>query len=231
MSYLWQEFNIKTFEAETLVFRNSVFYPELSDYKNIEFNSDKNIISVNKTLKLPVHIIYIGEISGNIDLNIDLNAENTKIILDFKTICKKPAFLNIFVKNTGKNSVFNGKIIIKNHSDLKINIIGEHLTENTDIFINTKIAAYKNSKNYMQGISKILKNAKNCNSDISFSCLADEKSVITMQPIQYINSVPLNASHSASIYKPNKNQIYYLKTSGLSDKEIKDILENAFLEE
>ena len=228
MSYLWQEFNIKTFEAETLVFRDSVFYPELSDFINIEYN--KNNISVNKTPKLPVHIIYIGEISGNIDLNINLNAENTNIILDFKTFCKKPAFLNIFVKNTGKNSVFNGKIIIKNHSDLKINIIGQHLQKNTDIFIKTKVAAYKNSKNYIQGISKIEKNSKNCNSDISFSCLADENSVITMKPVQYINSIPKNASHSASLYKPNENQIYYLKTSGLSDQEVKNLLEDAFLE-
>ena len=39
MSYLWQEFNIKTFPAETLVFRDGVFYEDLSDYENIEFDS------------------------------------------------------------------------------------------------------------------------------------------------------------------------------------------------
>ena len=63
----------------------------------------------------------------------------------------------------------------------------------------------------MQGIAKINKNAIECDSDISFSCLADEKSIITMKPVQYISSVPKNASHSASIYKPTENQIYYLK--------------------
>ena len=231
MSYLWQEFNIKTFKSETLVFRDSVFYPDLSDYKNIEYNKNKNLISINKTPDLPVHIIYIGEIIGNIELNIEVNSDNTDIIMDFKTICKKPAFLNIFVKNTGKNSAFNGKIIIKNHSDLKINITGEHKQENTNIFVKTKVAAYKNSKNYMYGISKIDKNCQNCDSDISFSVISDENSVITMKPVQYIQSVPKNASHSASIYKPNYNQIYYLKTSGLSDNEVKNILEQAFLEE
>ena len=231
MSYLWQEFNIKTFEAETLVFRDSVFYPELSDYKNIEFNNNKNIISINKTPKLPIHIIYIGEISGNIDLTININTDNTDVIIDFKTICKKPAFLNIFIKNTGKNSVLNGKIIIKNYSELKINITGEHLKDKSDIFVKTKVAAYKNSKNYLTGSAKIEKNARNCSSDISFSCIADENSFITIKPVQYINSVPKNASHSASIYKPNENQIYYLKTSGLSDIKIKNILEDAFLEE
>ena len=76
MSYLWQEFNIKTFPAETLVFRDGVFCEDLSEYQSVEFNIDKNLISVNKTPKLPIHIIYIGEIAGNIDLNIDINAEN-----------------------------------------------------------------------------------------------------------------------------------------------------------
>jgi hypothetical protein len=229
MSYLWQEFNIKTYKSETLVFRDGIFYEELSDYKSVIFNN--NTISVNKTPEIPIHIIYIGEIAGNIDLNININAINAKIIMTFKTICKKPAFLNIFIKNNALNSVFDGKIIIKNYSDLKININAEHLSENTGIFVKTKVAAYKNSKNYMVGYAKIEKNSPDCDSDISFSCLADEKAFITIKPTQYINSIPKNASHSASMYKPNENQIYYLKTSGLSDNEIKNVLEDAFLEE
>ena len=36
MSYLWQEFNIKTFPAETLVFRNGLFCEELSDYNDLD---------------------------------------------------------------------------------------------------------------------------------------------------------------------------------------------------
>ena len=231
MSYLWQEFNIKTFIAETLVFRDGVFYEDLSDYKNIEFISDKNLISINKTPKKPVHIIYIGEIAGNIELNIDIKAENSNIIMDFKTFCKKPAFLNIFIKNTGKNSLFNGNIIIKNESNLKINVFGEHDAENTGIFVKTKVAAYKNSENFLYSCAKINKNIENTDNDMSFSVIADENSKITMQPTQYIESIPKNASHSASIYKPNDNQIYYLKTSGLSESEIKQILEDAFLEE
>lgn len=230
MSYLWQEFNIKTFPSETFVFRDGVFCDDLSDYKNGEYKKEDNLISINKTPQLPIHIIYIGEIAGDINLNININSDNTDIIMDFKTICKKPAFLNIFIKNTGKNSKFDGKIIIKNQSDLNININGQQSLSNTGIFIKTKVAAYKNSKNYMQGTAIIDRNCINCDSDISFSVICDENTKITMKPIQYINSVPKNASHSASLYKPNDNQIYYLKTSGLSDNEIKNILEDAFLE-
>lgn len=231
MSYLWQEFNIKTFPAETLVFRDGVFYPDLSEYENIEYNPEKNLISLKKTPKIPVHIIYIGEITGNIDINIDINVENSRVFMDFKTFNKKPAFLNIFIKNAGKNSFFDGKIINKNFSTFKTRQIGQHLFENTGIFLKNKIAGYKDSKTSLEGYAQIEKNCQNCDSDISFTVLADENAIIEMKPTQYINSAPKNASHSASIYKPTKNQIQYLKMSGLSNKEIKDLLENAFLEQ
>ena len=229
MSYLWQEFNIKTFPAETLVFRDGVFCDDLSEYESATFYPEENLILVNKPSKLPLHIIYIGEIAGKIDLNIDINTENTKIIMDFKTINKTPAFLNISIKNDGKNSVFNGEIIDKNHSDLKINIKAQHLTENTGIFVKTRVAAYKNTSTELSGMAKIEKNAIECDSDISFSVMADESAKIIMKPTQYINSIPKKATHSSSLYKPKQNQITYLRESGLGELEIKQVMEEAFL--
>lgn len=229
MSYLWQEFNIKTFPAETLVFRDGVFCEDLSEYKSANFNAEKNTISVNKTPKLSIHIIYIGEIAGNIELNIDINAENTNVIMDFKTTNKSPTFLNIFVKNSGKNSVFNGQIIDKNYDNLKIKVIGQHLVENTGIFVKTRVAAYKNTTTDLFGSAKIEKNSQNCDSDVSFYVMADESAQVILKPTQYINSVPNKASHSAALYKPNENQINYLRSSGLGTIEINKIIEEAFL--
>ena len=228
MSYLWQEFNIKTFPAETLVFRDGLFYDDLSNYKSVQFDKEKNLIFINKTPVLPIHIIYIGEIAGNIDLNIDICAENTNIIMDFKTVNKLPAFLNIFIKNTGKNSVFNGQIIDKNYDSLKINVIGQHLSANTGIFVKTRVAAYKNTITDLYGSAKIEKNAENSDSDISFSVMADKTAKVILKPTQYINSIPKNASHSASLYKPNENQINYLRESGLGTIEINQVMEEAF---
>ena len=214
MSYLWQEFNIKTFPAETLVFRDGLFCEDLSDYESVNFDSDKKLIYVDKTPKLPIHIVYIGEIAGNIDLNIDINAENSKIIMDLKTTNKTPAFLNIFIKNSGKNSVFDGQIIDKNHNELKLNVIGQHIVENTGIFVKTRVAAYKNTLTDLYGCAKIEKNAHNSDSDISFYVMADESARVILKPTQYINSVPKKASHSGALYKPTENQINYLRTSG-----------------
>lgn len=231
MSYLWQEFNIKTFPAETLVFRNGIFCPDLSEYKSVKYDENKNLIKTIKKSKLPVHIIYIGEISGKIDINIDINIEKSRFFMTAKISNKKPAFLNIFIKNTGKNSFFDGKIIAKNTGILEINEISEHISSNTGIFLKNRVVAYKNSETVLKGYAKIKKDAVDCDSDISFSVLADKKAKITMVPTQYINSVPKSASHSASLYKPTENQINYLRTSGLSEKEINYILEQAFTEE
>ena len=229
MSYLWQEFNIKTFPAETLVFRDGVFCENLSDYENVNFNPENNTISVIKTPKLPIHIIYIGEIAGNIDINLNLNSENTGVFMTMKTNNKTPAFLNFFIKNTGKNSVFNGQIIMQNYNSLKINIKADHLCENTGIFVKTRVLAHKNSNTILNGSANIEKNIKNCDSDISFSVMADETAKITICPKQYIKSEPKKASHSASLYIPSENQIKYLQSAGLSSMEIKNILEEAFL--
>ena len=229
MSYLWQEFNIKTFPAQTLVFRDGVFCEDLSEYESATFYPEKNKISVDKPSITPIHIIYVGEIAGNIDLNIDIKTENAKIVMDFKTTNNLPADLNIFIKNNGKNSVFNGEIVDKNHSDLKISVNAQHLSENTGIFVKTRVAAYKNTSTELNGIAKIEKNAIESDSDISFSVMADDNAKIIMKPTQYITCIPKKASHSSSLYKPNQNQIIYLRESGLGEIEIKQVMEEAFL--
>ena len=229
MSYLWQEFNIKTFPAETLVFRDGIFCKDLSDYESAFVDSDKKSIFITKKSKLPVHIIYIGEIVSDTDLNINIESEYSDVIMTMKINNKKPAFLNIFIKNTGKNSKFDGQIIAQNYNFLKIDVYGQHLCENTGIFVKTRVLAHENTNTVLNGYAEIEKNTPECDSDISFSVMANENTKITMKPTQYIKSVPNNASHSVSLYQPNDNQINYLRESGLSCSEIKNILEEAFL--
>ena len=110
MSYMWNEFNIKTFPAETIVYRDGVYCPDLSTLENKP---------IDKKYDLPVHIIYIGEITGNCRLNIELNSENQPVFLTVKIKNKKPAFFNIFIKNTGKNSksVLSGTAKIHKNCD------------------------------------------------------------------------------------------------------------------
>ena len=87
MSYMWDEFNIKTFAAETIVYRDGLYCADLSTLPDGTIDSHYD---------LPVHIIYIGEIAGKCRLNIDISVANQPVFLDVRVKNKKPAFLNIF---------------------------------------------------------------------------------------------------------------------------------------
>ncbi|MBN1325313.1 MAG: SufD family Fe-S cluster assembly protein [Alphaproteobacteria bacterium] len=220
MNYLWQEFNIKTFPAETIVYRDGVFIPELSTLESTD---------IDKNYKLPVHIIYFGEIIGDNNLNINISIPDQEVFLTVKIQNKIPAFLNIYIKNTGKNSFLKGKVISQNYSNLKIKQIGHHLASDTKIIIHTKVIAHSESDTKIIGTAIIEKNCKNCTSDIKMSALANISAKIEFLPSQLISSEPTVADHSASLYKGTDSQIRFLREAGLSREEIKQALREAFI--
>ena len=219
---MWNEFNIKTFPAETIVYRDGVFQPELSTLSDSE-----NIL--NK-YELPVHIIYVGKIKGENTLNINLTARSQPVFLSINTENKFPAFLNIFIKNTGKNSEIRGHIIFKNYSDLGVKIIAEHGSDDTGILLQTKIIGEKDSFSKISGTAIINKGIKNTKSNIQFGAYSSDNSAkIRIIPSQKISSVPDFAEHSAYMFHGTDAQENYLRQSGLSGSEIKDILTESFM--
>jgi hypothetical protein len=219
---MWNEFNIKTFPAETIVYRNGVYQPEISTLPKSEKISSK--------YDLPIHIIYIGKISGENTLNINLDTYNQPVFLSINTENNLPAFLNIFIKNAGKNSEIRGHIILKNSSELSVNIIAEHKNSDTGILLQTKIVGEKNSFSKITGTAIIDKNCKNTKSDIRFGGLATDTSAkIIFTPKQKISSIPEMAEHSAYMFHISDIQDTYLRESGLSGSEVKKAMIEAFI--
>lgn len=217
---MWNEFNIKTMPAETIVFRDGVFCADLSTL------SDCNI---DKTYELPVHVIYVGEITGKCRLDLNISAGNQSVILDVRVKNKLPAFFDIFIKNTGKNSEIRGGVLLENTGELIYNIIGEHAADDTTICVKTKLIAEKNTKSKLSGTAVIEKNTKNTISDIAFAALADKNARIEFMPAQRISSVPKSADHSAAIFRPTDFQIEYLREAGLSGAEVNAATREAFM--
>ncbi len=219
---MWNEFNIKTFPAETIVYRDGVYCPDLSTLENIP---------VNNVFDLPVHIIYVGEIAGENKLDISVGAENQEVIISVNVKIKKPAILNIFIKNAGKNSKISGTVLLQNDSEMEYNCDAQHLYKNTDILIKNKVLAGKNSNSKLSGMATIKQDCDNCESDIAFVAMAEQGAKIDFMPGQRIKSEPKRADHSASIYKPSDAQIFYLRGAGLSGMEVDIALKEAFLSE
>ena len=219
MSYMWNEFNIKTFPAETIVYRDGEYCPDLSTIKAGQ---------IDKKYDLPVHIIYVGEISETKELNIEINVENQPVFLSVDIKNKKPAFLNIFIKNTGKNSELRGHVFVENYDRLELDINAGHLCENTGILMHTKLIAHKNTYSKLTGNAKIAGNCRECTSDIGFCAIADDTAKIEFLPAQFIKSEPKSAEHSASIYRQTPAQIQFLRMAGLSTAEIRDVAFESF---
>ena len=218
---MWNKFNIKTFPSETLVYVDGVFQSDISTLPETENFATK--------YDLPIHIIYIGKIDREITLNINITAENQPIFLTVDLENNFPGFLNIFIKNAGKNSELRGHIMVKNHSDFGGKIIAEHAAPDTGILIQTKIIGYKNSYSTVSATAIINSNCPNTKSDIRLAGHTTDKSAkIRFTPKQRIKSVPNFAEHSAHMMHVTGPQENYLRTAGLSGTEVKDAMIEAF---
>ncbi len=220
MSYLWDDFNIKTFPAETIVYRNGEYCPELSTLPDGD---------IDKNYDLPVHLIFFGEFAGKKELKINVSAENQPVFVSVNVKNKFPAFLNIFIKNTGKNSEIWCDILMENMSDLEFDVIAHHLCKNTGVFVKNRLIGRENSKTKLSGTAIIATGATQCKSDITFVAMADKSAQITFAPNQRISSVPEFAGHAASIYHTTTMQTQYLRMSGLGADEITHAMRDAFI--
>lgn len=220
MNYLWQKFNIKTFPSETVVFLDGVFMPELSTLSSS---------IIDKKYENPIHIIYVGETPTDKNLEIEILVPDVKAFLTVKIENKKPAFLNILLKNTGKNSFIKARVFVQNYSNFELSFDCNHLSKNTKIEVDTKIVARGGSFSKLFAAANIGKDCVNCESDIKFSAMIEKDAKINFIPAQYINSVPITATHAAFIYRGTQHQIEYLRESGLSEAQIKTILEDVFI--
>ena len=217
---MWDEFNIKTFDAETVVYRDGVFCPELSTIVGTDFREN---------YPRPIHIIYIGEITGNCRLDINIFVDKQPVYLSVRAKNKKPAFLHIFIKNAGKNSECRGHIMLTNNNNLQFECRAIHAANDTTIMVDTKLIAEKNSLSKLSATAEIEKNCENAVSDIRFSALADKSARMEFMPVQRISAVPAVADHSASIYRATAPQIEYLRGGGLSGAEVDTALREAFM--
>lgn len=219
MSYLWNEFNIKTFPAETIVYRDGAFCRDLSTIAD-------GVIPPDMTR--PIHIIYVGNVAGENRLDINVHGPNQRVYLTAKIKNKKPAFLNIFIKNAGKSSSVRGGVLIENNSDFSARILATHLAPDTKILIQTKLIAGPASKSKLGAVADIQPDCPGTESDIAFSALAAPDAKIEFIPSQRIHSIPTHADHSAALYHPSVPQIQFLRSMGLSGVEVNDALRDAF---
>ncbi|MDR1071427.1 MAG: SufD family Fe-S cluster assembly protein [Rickettsiales bacterium] len=218
MSYLFDHFkNIRTFPANTRVYRDGVFAPELS--------------SENEGPGLPLHIIHIGKITGDHNWVIDMGGPRD-VFLTARIETEGAANISVEIDANLENMGFDGRMIVKNAGNLTLDVVGNNNKSGTRIRVETKLFADAGSESELRGLANIPADVSGAESDIGFSALCDPRAKsLAMSPAQRISSAPASAGHSASIYRPPAAQARYLETAGLTELESADLLNKVFLEE
>ncbi|MDR3208480.1 MAG: SufD family Fe-S cluster assembly protein [Rickettsiales bacterium] len=226
MAYLFDDFkSIRTFPANTRVYRDGVFAPELS--------------SENEGAGLPLHIIHVGKITGRQDWIVDMNrtrgrraAGSANVFLTARIEVEGAAKINLEINANIAGAAFDGAVFVKNAGDLTLNVIGNNNKGGTKIACRAKLFAMAGSSGDLSGVANIPAGVPDAGTSVEFSALCrGHVKLLKMSPAQRISSVPAAAGHGASIYRPAPAQIHYLETAGLPEDEAAALLNRVFLEE
>ena len=141
--------------------------------------------------------------SVNKIINIDLNGINSKVDYRLSTLADKDQSFTLNINHNNKNTISN----VINHG-VVIN------SSKLEFVVNTKIDK-GNSKSILNQESRII-------------TMGDNNSII--KPNMFIEEYDVEARHAATIGKFSKDDIFYLRSKGLTEKEANDILIKGFLE-
>lgn len=183
-----------------------------------------NKIYVNKNVNV---VFNIDKYSfDNIILDIE---ENSNVIIN-KKYNEKDINENIVINLNGINSSikYNFSTMVTNNQ--KYTIIINHNNKNTNSYITNHGVVLNDSKLIFE-VNSIVKKGNilcNINQDSKIITMGRNNSII--KPNLFIDEYNVNAKHSAIIGKFNEEEIFYLKTKGLSEKQALDLLINGFIE-
>ena len=199
-----------------------------------------NKVIINKdtiVTKINANKIYVNK-NVNVVFNIDKYSfdniiidieENSNVIIN-KKYNEKDINENIVINLNGINSSikYNFSTIVTNNQ--KYTIVINHNNKNTNSYITNHGVVLNDSKLIFE-VNSIVKKGNilcNINQDSKIITMGRNNSII--KPNLFIDEYNVNAKHSAIIGKFNEEEIFYLKTKGLSEKQALDLLINGFIE-
>jgi len=169
------------------------------------------------------NIIYIIDNNENNNYNFDIDKDT--IIYNYSINSSFNININLVKKNVNVKYISN----LINYNDNIVHIIVNHKCKNTNSYIINHGVNVNNNKLlfYIDGI--IPKNIDNSNTyqDSSIINLKDGKSKI--YPNLLIENYNTISEHSCYIGKFKDEDIFYLKSRGINEKNTKKLLLNAFL--
>lgn len=173
--------------------------------------------------------IVLNPASENISLK---EGENLTYIAIFKNPTKEPKILNFKFEKQNAKLTFLAFIIGEDKSALTLETNSTHTAQNTTAhyFLNA-IQSNESTVNY-KGSLNITKSAQKTDSYLSHkTLLLSDKAKTKTIPALEIKADDVKAGHAATISSLDADQLFYLKSRGISEKEAKEMLKEGFITE
>ncbi len=183
-----------------------------------------NLQELNKNMKKVV-IDYID--NKKTEIKVSENTHLTYILIGLKSGEK-----DIVIRMEGKQAKADliGIFIGKNNTDMKVRTLQHHLSPYSVSDLVFKSVLYDQSKFSYQGLIKIENEAQDTNAyQKNDNLILSPSAHVDTKPELEILADQVKCSHGATVGQIDKEQIFYLTSRGLPQKEAERIIIEGFL--
>jgi len=138
--------------------------------------------------------------------------------------------VDLHINKNGESLEWFGLINAREAGEYELDLVMTHDAVKTFGRVVIKGVVENGARVKITGLIKIMKIAQSTDSFLSMKVLLlDKKSSATAEPELEIEANQVKASHSASVGKIDEEQLFYLKSRGISEAEAKTIIVNGFI--
>lgn len=202
---------------------NYVEFKDNGRYSLEEFDSKKFIVKKEKDIV--IDIVTENDIDSEYVFDVEENSNLTINIFDVSKNINRNISININGENS--NVLLNISSISLCENNYNINVY--HNSKNTTSNTNVHGLALDNNKIFIKNNGYIRNGSQNSklNQDNKIIIMCDNNSKI--EPNLFIDEYDVEASHGAYIGKFDEEELFYLNSRGLDDKMSYNLLINGFL--
>lgn len=212
-------------EVKIVKIINEIYDTSQDVYLKIDNDSELNLFFKDASFNLILE--YDGENDYEVVENISVLNANVNIIYLAYSFNNLKHQSNIFALK-GSSVKVNGSFFVKNNKKIILNCVNKEKNSHVDIDVSTVISI--DGKLKMEVIGKIEKNASKSSSHQKSRCLTiGNIKQAEVNPLLLIEENDVEASHALALGTIDKEQLYYLKSRGLSYMQSISLLCRSYL--
>lgn len=157
------------------------------------------------------------------DAKLDLVGGFVSDVLDAK--------MHVELKGEGAEVKMRAVAVSSDENRQNIDVLIIHQAPNTMGNMTNIGIANKKGRILLNGVEKIEKGMKNANAFQTLKgIITSDQAIVEVNPILLIDEYDVKAGHGATIGKIEENQLYYLMSRGLTQRESERLIINGFLQ-